>query len=250
MILTPIDSDALPFVLDQFAARLVEPARGIFRRIADPRAAQRASGAEAAAHHAVALELAASLGMGILPGSPLLDFGWNGSALRGATEAYVLLHEIAHFQVAHQERRALVDFGLGPGPETGDAAAATRAATLFGVEREREEALASLLGILWEVEFGQPALASFLDQNWLEGAGKPEAAAHFTTVLDQLRRLDLIDPAGRPRAKLADRPAILPSDARADGASTPKARSVRAPDSRTADATTMETAPRRFSPTH
>jgi hypothetical protein len=208
MILTPIGIDALPLVLDQFAASLAEPARGVFRRIADPRAAQRASGAEASAHHAAALKLAALLGMGILPGSPLLDFGWNGSALRESTEAYVLLHEIAHFQVAPEARRALIDFGLGPGPETGDGAAATRAATIFGVEREREEALASLLGILWEVELGHPALASFLDQNWLEGAGKPEAAAHFTAVLDRLRRLGLIDRDGRPRARLVDRSAI------------------------------------------
>ena len=208
MILTPIEIGALPLMLDRFAASLAEPARGVFRRIADPRAAQRATGAEASAHHAAALKLAASFGMGLLPGSPLLDFGWNGSALRGATEAYVLLHEIAHFQVAPKARRTLIDFGLGPGPETGDGAAAERAATIFGVEREREEALASLLGILWEVELGQPALASFLDQNWLEGAGKPEAATHFTTVLAHLRRLDLIDRDGRPRARLADRSAI------------------------------------------
>jgi hypothetical protein len=209
MILTPIAADALPLVLNRFAASLAEPARSVFRRIADPRAAQRADPAEASAHQAVALELAASLGMGVLPGSPALDFGWNGSALRSATEAYVLLHEIAHFQIAPEARRALIDFGLGPGPETGDCTTAARAATMFGVEREREEALASLLGILWEVELGQPALASFLDQNWLEGAGKPEAATHFTTVLGQLQRLDLIDRDGRPRARLADRSAVL-----------------------------------------
>src|SRR5579863_5455634 len=120
MILTPIETDALPLVLDRFAASLAGPARSVFRRIADPRGAQRAGGAEASAHHAVALELAAALGMGVLPGSPMLDFGWNGSALRSATEAYVLLHEIAHFQIAPKERRTLIDFGLGPGPETGD----------------------------------------------------------------------------------------------------------------------------------
>lgn len=209
MILTPIEADALPRVLERFAASLASPARSVFHRIADPRAAQRAGGAEASAHHAVALKLAASLGMGILPGSPALDVGWNGSALRAETEAYVLLHEIAHFQVAPQERRALIDFGLGPGPETGDRAAAARATTIFGLEREREEALASLLGILWEVEFRQPALASFLDQNWLEGAGKPEAAAHFTTVLGQLQQLGLIDPDGRPHARLAVRSAVF-----------------------------------------
>jgi len=204
MILTPINIDALPRVLDQFAATLAEPALSVFRRIADPRAAQRAEPVPALVHRAAALALAESLGIGTLSGSPALDFGWNGTALRSDTEAYVLLHEIAHFQIAPPERRVLIDFGLGAGPETGDRAAAERAATLFGVEREREEALASLLGILWEVELGQPGLASFLDQNWLEGAGRPEAAAHFAAVLRELQKLGVVDAVGHPRARVAD----------------------------------------------
>ena len=204
MILTPIDLDALPRMLDQFAANLAEPALGVFRRIADPRAAQRAEPALALVHRTSALALADSLGMRSLPGSPALDFGWNGTALRSDTEAYVLLHEIAHFQIAPPERRVLIDFGLGAGPETGDRAAAERAATLFGVEREREEARASLLGILWEVELGQPGLASFLDQNWLEGAGRIEAAAHFAAVSYELQKLGVIDAQGHPRARVAD----------------------------------------------
>jgi hypothetical protein len=58
-------------------------------------------------------------------------------------------------------------------------------------ERDAEEAAASLLGILWEAALGQPALASFLDQNWLEGLGR-SAAAHFTTVLRQVAALGLV----------------------------------------------------------
>lgn len=50
---------------------------------------------------------------------------------------------------------------------------------------ERDEAIASLLGILWEAELGQPAVASFLDQNWLEGLER-SAAPHFTAVLQRL----------------------------------------------------------------
>ncbi len=151
----------------------------------------------------MACALAASLGMGLLPGSPALDFSWNGHALRSETEAYVVLHEIAHFQIAASHRRRLIDFGLGAGPETSNRAAANAAATVFGLAREAEEAAASLLGILWEVEFGQPGLASFLDQNWLEGAGRPGAAAHFTTVLERLQRSGLVDREGRPQACLA-----------------------------------------------
>ena len=205
MILTPIEPHRLQGVLDSFAAKLAPPAREVFCRIADPRTAARAESDAALAHQSAALALAASLGMEILPGSPLLDFGWNGKALRRDTEAYVLLHEIAHFQIAPPERRCRIDFGLGPGPETGNREAAAHAALVSDVERDAEEAMASLLGILWEVELGQPALASFLDQNWLEGAGRPGAAAHFVAVLTQLQNLGVVDETGRPQRVLAKR---------------------------------------------
>ena len=97
----------------------------------------------------------------------------------------MILHEIAHYLLAPPARRALPDFGLGPGPDTRDRAGAERAATLPMLEREIDEAMASLLGILWEAELGQPALASFLDQNWLEGLER-SAAAHFTAALQGL----------------------------------------------------------------
>jgi hypothetical protein len=112
-------------------------------------------------------------------------YNWDGAALDGSTEAYVILHEVAHFALAPPERRALVDFGAGPGPDTRDRAGAERAAALPILEREADEAAASLLGILWEAALGQPALASFLDQNWLEGLER-SAAAHFTAVLQGL----------------------------------------------------------------
>lgn len=203
MILTPIDTDRLPTLLDAFATSLEGAARDVFSRIADPRAALRATGESALAHHAAACALAESFGMGLLPGSPRLDFSWNGRALRSETEAYVLLHEVAHFQLATPERRCVIDFGLGPGPESGNTDAATAAACVPYLACEAEEARASLLGILWEIEFGQPGLASFLDQNWLEGADRPAAVVHFRNVLDELRRLRLIDGSGRPQRRLA-----------------------------------------------
>ena len=123
--------------------------------------------------------------------------------MRSETEAYVVLHEIAHFQIAPEARRRRIDFGLGPGPETGDRDAAERDAMVFGLEREAEEALASLLGVLWEVELGQPGLASFLDQNWLEGAGRRGAAAHFQDVLARIEAFGLADAEGKPQYRLA-----------------------------------------------
>ncbi len=203
MILTDIAPEDLPGMIERFAAHLETAARAIFHRIADPARAARAEGVEATRHHAIACGLARDFGMGLLPGSPTIDYAWNGQALREDTEAYVLLHEVAHFQLAPPARRGAIDFGLGAGPETGDGAGAERAATVFGIERENEEAMASLLGVLWEVELGQPGFASFLDQNWLEGAERPGAAQHFAAVLAALRHRGLIDDEGRPQKRLA-----------------------------------------------
>lgn len=200
MILTPIAAHRLPHALANFAAALTDPnASRVFRRIARRRLAVRAVGAAAARHHRQALRLAASFGMGCRGGPPRSGYGWDGRTLRTATEAYVLVHEVAHFQLAPPARRRAVDFGLGPGPETGDRRGAERAASVFAVGREREEAAASLLGILWEAALGQPALASFLDQNWIEGNG---AARHFAAVLAALQRDGFVTRAGHPTRRL------------------------------------------------
>jgi len=207
MILTPIEPDRLPALLERFALALGEgAARDVFGRIARPSDAARASGRAAAAHHHAALALATRVGMAVRPGSPKLDFSWDGKALRGDTEAYVLLHEAAHFQLAAPLRRQAIDFGLGPGPETGDRAAAAAAASLFDLAAEREEAMASLLGILWEAALGHPALASFLDQNWLEGAERPGTAEHFRSTLAKLAAGGFVDGAGYPTTRLRTTP--------------------------------------------
>ncbi|HXY99044.1 MAG TPA: hypothetical protein VEI03_03525 [Stellaceae bacterium] len=199
MILTPIDSDRLPELLARFAEGLGGgAARAVLGRIARPGSAERAQGALAATHHGAALEVLARLAMAARPGSPQEDFSWDGRAARADTEAYVLLHEAAHYQLASPERRRRIDFGLGPGPETGNRAAAAAAASLHGLAVEQEEAMASLLGILWEAELGHPALASFLDQNWLEGAARPAAADHFRRTLAALGAGGFITRSGRP----------------------------------------------------
>ena len=132
-----------------------------------------------------ALAFARQHGMAVRPPGKACAFNWDGEALDGATEAYVILHEVAHYVLAPPQRRVLPDFGLGPGPDTRNRVGAERAAALPVLEREADEAAASLLGILWEAELGQPALASFLDQNWLEGLER-SAATHFTAVLSRL----------------------------------------------------------------
>ena len=185
MILTPIPRDRLDSVLDRFAAGLAtQKARAAFAliRATSP---DRAAGDAAERHRLAALALARRHGIAIHPPGTACAFDWDGAALDGATEAYVILHEVAHFVLAPPERRALPDFGLGPGPDTRDRAGAERAAALLVLDREADEAAASLLGILWEAELGQPALASFLDQNWLEGLGR-SATVHFAAVVRSL----------------------------------------------------------------
>jgi hypothetical protein len=201
MILTPVDAADLPARLRALGRRLAPRDRAVLARVAGA-GGERATGEAAARHHRAALALASEFGMGLLPGPPAVGFSWDGAALRRETEAYVLLHEIAHFQLAAPVRRQRIDFGLGAGPETGARRAADRAATLFGLEREREEAMASLLGVLWEIELGQPGLASFLDQNWLEGAERPQAAAHVAAVLAALRTGGFLDWRDRPTRAL------------------------------------------------
>jgi hypothetical protein len=205
MILTPIPRERLAGALDRFAAQLDDPAaRAAFARICATTAA-RAEGAAAKTHREEALGLARRYGMTVHPAGTRSSFNWDGTALDGDTEAYVILHEAAHFVLAPPERRCLIDFGLGAGPDTIDRAAADRAARLPIIEREADEAAASLLGILWEAALGHPALASFLDQNWLEGLER-SAAPHFTAMLRRLQQLGLVEAAlavaeGQPSAR-------------------------------------------------
>ena len=202
MILTPIPPEALEATLDRFTGLLTARfARAVFRRIRGT-SPDRAVGLEAEQHRLAALSVARSFGMAIHPEGLLCKFNWDGAALLGATEAYVILHEVAHFVLAPPNRRGLVDFGLGPGPDTLDRVAAERAATLPPLEREADEAAASLLGIVWEAALGQPALASFLDQNWLEGLDR-SAPEHFTAVLETLRRRGMLSAVGMPVASIA-----------------------------------------------
>ena len=210
MILTPIPPERLPEMLGQLRDSLAD---AFIREVLDLIAAtssDRAVAAMAETHRRQALALAREFGMTVAGGACSSGLSWDGERLHANTEAFVLVHEIAHFQLASPARRHLSDFGLGPGPDTVDRAAAERVAVLTELAGDREEAMVSLLGILWEVSLGHPALASFLDQNWLEGAGTERAAAHFTTVLRRLRAGGFIDRAGRPTRHLRQDPDEAP----------------------------------------
>ena len=199
MILTPIPREALADVFDRFTAGLTgRLSREVLARIRAT-SPDRAAGAEAERHRLTALCFARGFGMTIHQEGTTCRFNWDGAVLNGSTEAYVILHEVAHFALAPLERRSLIEFGLGPGPDTLDREEAERAAVLSPLARDEDEAAASLLGIVWEAALGQPALASFLDQNWLEGLHR-SAAGHFTAVVERLRRLKLLSAVPAPAA--------------------------------------------------
>jgi len=205
MILTPIPLERLPDMLRRFRDRLAE---GFPRKTFDSIAAtspHRAAAAVAEIHHEQALALAREFGMDVAEGPLGSSLSWDGERLHAHTEAFVLVHEIAHFQLASPARRCVIDFGLGAGPDTVDRAAAERVAVLSQLAGDREEAMVSLLGILWEASLGHPALASFLDQNWLEG-GIGRSAAHFATVLRRLNEGGFVDAAGGPTRHLRPEP--------------------------------------------
>lgn len=211
MILTPIPLADLTGTLARFEACLADHplAQAAFRRIAGTLAFVRdgdLSLSQDPAHQAQAVALCREFGMEILDEPPTAGFTWDGRALRVRMEPSVIVHDVAHLQVCAPERRTAPDFGLGAGPETGLRGEADAAMTVFGVERELEESLASLLGILWEAELEQPAICAFLEQNWLEGGDSPHNRAHFVKIVDHLAAHGFLDAHGRPTRALRETP--------------------------------------------
>jgi hypothetical protein len=199
MILTPIDTSDLPAVLERFEQQLSgrSLALAALARVARSIPSDGDLG-DPLVLRTQAIELAAELGIETLDEEPAAAFSWDGQRIRTRSEPSVVIHEVAHWQLCAPERRALYDFGLGAGPETGRIEEANLVTALSEEERQDEEGLTSLLGILWEAELGQPALFAFLEQNWLEGYDRPATAFHFDRMLSRLHAAGFIDAEACP----------------------------------------------------
>lgn len=197
MILTPISATDLPGLIERFDRALegCHPAQAIFRRIADSR---HATGKTIEERHADGVALCHAFGMPTIFEEPQQAFSWDGHSVRVLSEPAVLIHEVAHYQVCAPSRRFTYDFGLGAGPESGRAEEADAAMALHGVERDVEEGLSSLLGIIWEAELGHPAIEAYLEQNWFEGADRRENREHFCKMTAMLLENGMIDEDGHP----------------------------------------------------
>jgi len=203
MRLTQIDKSTLPNALARFASHLqpgpqsTTTAANAFGHIARTAAAFGAP-FDTSAHREAACTLAERFGIPTIDQAPAAAFSWDGKFLRTRSEASVLVHEIAHWQLAPADRRLLPDFGLGAGPETGRVTEADAVRRVTDSVKEREELLASLLGILWEAALGQPAIHAFIEQNWLEAWERPAAGDQFRRTIDELSARGLIGADGVP----------------------------------------------------
>lgn len=206
MILTPIPTADLPGVLARFQAGLPAGslAATLFARIAATLPHDNPAETEPARHRD-AVALCDAFGLETIDEPPQAAFSWDGRAIRVAdSEASVVIHEVAHYQVCAPARRPLFDFGLGAGPESGRKQQADAALCLPGARRDLEEGLASLLGILWEAELGHPAILAFLEQNWLEGRDSRLNREHFLKMTRLLAEHGFIDGDGRPTKALRE----------------------------------------------
>lgn len=197
MLLTPIPAETMPQALARFAEHLGDrpPALAAFRRIA---ATWPPAGVDTPAQRADGVALAHAHGIGTLDEKPSASFMWDGQVIRTDVEATVIVHEVAHWLCAAPERRPLLEFGLGPGPETTRRKEARAQQKLTFQECMHEEAQTSLLGILWEAELGHPAILAFMEQNWMEAWERPTTADWFAGHAAELFEHGLIDADGRP----------------------------------------------------
>ena len=119
----------------------------------------------AARDHTKALNLVKLMGMHFHDVDPE-DYGlmWDGNKLATNNTPSNIVHDVAHWQMAHKDRKFVPEFGLGDGPETTD----TEIANQFvdkSIESMEEEKDSSFLGILWELALGMNSPRFTIEQH-------------------------------------------------------------------------------------
>lgn len=106
-------------------------------------------------------------------------FGWNGKALNLTSRADFssVIHEVAHWQLAIPERRLSPDFGLE---------------YMLEEASQREENLASLLGILMERHLGMSWQDTWSFHDWDENDGLAGQGWWLRGHFHQLQRAGLL----------------------------------------------------------
>lgn len=99
--------------------------------------------------------------------NPSFSFQWDGTDIAcDGQNASNILHDIAHWVFADEDRKEVEDFGLGPGPDSGFS---DTIMMVTGEESGNEEELASALGIWWEKQLGLPWEETKEYHNWGNG---------------------------------------------------------------------------------
>ena len=114
MNLTPIAPDLVPSALAVVRANLDVSAIPAFGRIADTYV-DMATPTDTRVSREAALMLVNAVGMPIVNEAPTDAFSWDGRAVRTRSEASVLVHEVAHWLIAPDDRRALPDLASALG---------------------------------------------------------------------------------------------------------------------------------------
>ena len=101
MQLTTIPDHVLPDALATVASYLAPESRTakVLARIAATRDLI-ALGVDTPSHRDAAVDLARAFGIGVIDEEPQAAFSYDGHAIRTRSEAYVLIHEVAHWLVA------------------------------------------------------------------------------------------------------------------------------------------------------
>jgi len=151
-------------------------------------------------------KLLASFYIPVIEECDLYESVWDGESLRIGNlqdDTASVLHELAHFQVAKEKNRYLPEFGHGDSPDSFRRAKQT----ISSKEAPWDEALSSMLGILWEKHLGYNHQNTLAEHSWYQfdyENPKNKTLKNDVTVktLNELYALGLISARGVPKVMI------------------------------------------------